>query len=771
MRRPLLAVVLVGSIVASSCSDDGGSTESSATGSASAATTGVAPTTGVTSSMPPASSTAPSTAPSTVPPTSEALPSASFGTRPGTNQIAIVDARPDDRLEVVRAGEDEPLDEGTVDRFGSLLFRKLDPGDYVVRSEAAATGVLTVPGVDDVAEPDFYAEQKINPKRQKQWFGYMKARDGTTLSVNVVLPGGEGPFPTVVEYSGYAPSDPGGDAFSLLFSTLGYAYVGINMRGSGCSGGSWRFFEPAQVSDGYDAIETIAAQPWVKFNEVGMVGISYPGISQLFVGQSNPPSLAAITPLSVIDDSFRSTLYPGGMLNTGFALEWTAERLAETKPEGQEWTSTRIDDGDETCEDNQRLRLQNPDLVGEVRDNPYYTAELGDPLAPRTFVDQIDVPVFLAGSWQDEQTGGRFPTMLDKFTGSPHFYASLVNGAHTESLSAGVAPRLAEFLELYVARRTPNLGVLRAIAPILGSAVFGTDDFRLPDKDRFAGMPYKEALAEFESEPPIEVLFEQGGANGAEPGSPNPRFSHKVDAWPVPEVEPARWFLGVDGTLDEEASAVDGAVPYRANPDVLPDTFMTGADDALWRPDVKWDWRQNPKGTAASFATAPLEETTTMIGSASADLWITSDDDDTDLEVTLSEIRPDGREMYVQSGWLRASHRALDEAASSELQPVQTHLEDDAAPLIGGEPTPVRVEIFPFAHAFRAGSRLRLSVDAPGNNRAVWVFDTISDGERVSVHTGGGSPSSVVLPVVPGVKVPERYPPCSLKGEPCRPAP
>ncbi|MEJ7562254.1 MAG: CocE/NonD family hydrolase [Ilumatobacteraceae bacterium] len=186
-----------------------------------------------------------------MPPTSEALPSASFGTRPGTNQIAIVDARPDDRLEVGRAGEDEPLDEGTVDRFGSLLFRGLDPGDYVVRSDAAATGVLTVPGVDDVAEPDFYAEQKINPKRQKQWFGYMKARDGTTLSVNVVLPGGEGPFPTVVEYSGYAPSDPGGDAFSLLFSTLGYAYVGINMRGSGCSGGSWRFFEPAQVSDGY----------------------------------------------------------------------------------------------------------------------------------------------------------------------------------------------------------------------------------------------------------------------------------------------------------------------------------------------------------------------------------------------------------------------------------------------------------------------------------------------------------------------------------------
>ncbi len=52
-----------------------------------------------------------------------------------------------------------------------------------------------------------------------------------------------------------------------------------------------------------------------------------------------------------------------------------------------------------------------------------------------------------------------------------------------------------------------------------------------------------------------------------------------------------------------------------------------------------------------------------VVGSGSADLWIRSDAADTDLEVTISEIRPDGQEMYVQSGWLRASHRALDEDA------------------------------------------------------------------------------------------------------------
>ena len=65
------------------------------------------------------------------------------------------------------------------------------------------------------------------------------------------------------------------------------------MRGTGCSGGAYDFFEPLQSLDGYDVIETISRQPWVLHNKVGMMGISYGGISQLFTAQLNPPSLAA----------------------------------------------------------------------------------------------------------------------------------------------------------------------------------------------------------------------------------------------------------------------------------------------------------------------------------------------------------------------------------------------------------------------------------------------------------------------------------------------
>ena len=82
------------------------------------------------------------------------------------------------------------------------------------------------------------------------------------------------------------------------------------MRGTGCSGGAFDYFEELQDLDGYDAIETLAHQTWSNGN-VGMVGISYMGISQLFVAQTRPPHLRAITPLSVIADTVRSTLAPG----------------------------------------------------------------------------------------------------------------------------------------------------------------------------------------------------------------------------------------------------------------------------------------------------------------------------------------------------------------------------------------------------------------------------------------------------------------------------
>lgn len=294
---------------------------------------------------------------------------AAFTVQPGTQQVAVLDAEPGATLTLVAADGSEAAT-GTVDEQGSLLWRDVPAADgYVVRGDVEQSAAVRVAAATEIPDPELYADQ---PLLSAGGFGYITVRDGTTLSANVSLPGpaDEGPYPTVVEYSGYAPSNPDDTTFAQLFNTLGFAYVGVNMRGSGCSGGSFRYFETVQSLDGYDVIEAVAAQPWVLDNEVGMVGISYPGISQLFVTATQPPSLNAITPLSVLADSGRGTLYPGGVLNTGFAVTWTKERMDSTKPFGQPWSKDQAEAGDDRCADNQKLRLQNPDLVQEIDDSP-----------------------------------------------------------------------------------------------------------------------------------------------------------------------------------------------------------------------------------------------------------------------------------------------------------------------------------------------------------------------------------------------------------------
>ena len=118
-----------------------------------------------------------------------------------------------------------------------------------------------------------------------------------------------------------------------------------------------------------------------------------------------------------------------------------------------------------------------------------------------------------------------------------------------------------------------------------------------------------------------------------------------------------------------------------------------------------------------------------------------------------------------------ASQRALDENRATELRPVKTHLEVDAAPLPQDEFSSVRVEIFPFAHIFRAGSRIRLEIDTPGDSRELWKFMLLEYDEPVT-HTIAHSfmhPSSVVLPLIPMNPVESAPPPCpSLRGQPCR---
>lgn len=196
----------------------------------------------------------------------------------------------------------------------------------------------------------------------------------------------------------------------------------------------------------------------------------------------------------------------------------------------------------------------------------------------------------------------------------------------------------------------------------------------------------------------------------------------------------------------------------------------TNSDNDEWSPQPAYAYRPLEAGKAVAFVSEPLAEDLVMIGQGSVDLWMQSTAPDADIEVNLTEVRADGKESYVQSGWLRVSRRKLASDAT-ELRPRITGREEDVAPLPSGTWESVRVEIMPFAHIFRAGSSIRISVDTPGDSRAVWTF-ILQDYTTPPTHSiahHAAHPSSVVLPVVPGVTVTTPMPACTaLRGQPCR---
>jgi uncharacterized protein len=710
-------------------------------------------------------------------PSASAAPPPTWTLRPGTNQLEVLDSAPGTQLELVHLGA--VVDTGTVDSMGSFEWRQLHKGRYRVQ-EAGNPATLSadqqVTGMHAPApQQAFYDAQTLT-----EGFNFITTRDGTTLSANVVLPNknlyGAGPYPTVVEYSGYDPSNPGNTGFAQVFTFLGFAYVGVNIRGTGCSGGSFLPFEPVQSLDGYDAIETVAAQSWAKFHKVGMVGISYPGIEQLYVGRTQPPHLSAISPLSVIDDTYRGTLWPGGILNTGFATPWATQRAHDAAPFGEGWEDDPTGKTPEqlaTCATNQNVRLQNPDPVSLIEDNPFYNPTYYQKIDPSRFVDKINVPVYLAGAWQDEQTGGHFPEFLDKFTSSPHLYATMSNGSHTESLSLGEFNRYADFLLLYVARTTPSTGLKSSVALKLATSLTGMTNLQPVPDDSYTGLTLKQSLRKYNSTPPIRIIFEEGAAPGEPSGAPVGRFEHSFTSWPIPSGQVERWFLTPHGRLGDHhvRHGIQKANPrsFSADPTALPATDYTGSGSAIWGPHPTYHWKQIPKGKGLGWITPPLKKKMVVIGSGSLNVWVKTASKDVDLEATISDVRPNGSEVFVQGGVLRASHRRLIPGRSTATMPVHTDLEADARPMPKGRYRLLRIEILPFAQPFRPGDRLRVTIDPPGGARPLWAFDTLDHGQRVTIATDKRHRSSLALSVVPGVDVPATAPPCrSLRSQPCR---
>jgi len=185
-------------------------------------------------------------------------------------------------------------------------------------------------------------------------------------------------------------------------------------------------------------------------------------------------------------------------------------------------------------------------------------------------------------------------------------------------------------------------------------------------------------------------------------------------------------------------------------------------------------------GKGLTFSTPPLEKETEITGPIAAKLFISSSTKDADLFLIVRVFDPQGKELTFQGaldpntpiaqGWLRASHRRLDEKRSKPYQPYHPH--DRVEPLTPGEVYECDVEILPTCVVLPAGWRVALTVrgkdyeyegeigdfgqkfhyatqgtggitHADPDNRPRDVF-----GGKVTLY-GGGRDSYVLLPIIP----------------------
>jgi hypothetical protein len=425
------------------------------------------------------------------------------------------------------------------------------------------------------------------------------------------------------------------------------------------------------------------------------------------------------------------------------------------------------------CRANQALHPEAVSDVAQVFANRHYRPSVANPLNPTTFVHKIRVPVYLACQWTDEQTGGHCPDLAEHFTGTRLKWFTFTNGVHVDSLDPATAERWYDFLSLFVARRQPSLSpAVRSLAPELYQVAMGVSGVTFPADDPIQDEPsYAAALAAFEQLPPIRVLFDNG-AGGAQPGAPGAAFEQSFARWPVPGTQAVSWYLSFGGALVPGATRLPGVDTFRWNPRARPRTDFSGNTEAggLWGASPRYRWTANPRGTALSYTTAPLSSNVVVVGAGSLQAWIMASARDVDLQVTVSEVRPDGIETFVQSGWLRASERKLS-PGSSLLEPALSLRRRDVSPLPRGRFTQVVVPLYYEGHVYRAGSRIRVTISAPGGDQPTWGFANLvpSGRSKVRIAHSEARPSRLVLPVVPGVSVPTGLPPCpGLRGEPCR---
>ena len=533
-----------------------------------------------------------------------------------------------------------------------------------------------------------------------------KARDGVELSAAVYRPQTAEPVPALFAASPYRfdnNSLPASPQFLWretgpidFYVAQGYAYVHLDLRGCGRSGGSFEFLGPNEQTDLYDAIEWIAAQPW-STGKVGSIGQSYFCMVQWFLGKLAPPSLACIGAHDGLAEVYNGGVYHGGIACDFFpGYWWYQNRFINRFPASGPG------------------RAQDTDLMQLIAAHPLYD-DFWHERSAQHVLDQIKVPLFSSGVWGKMQlhTRGNIDGYLKargpkklRMSGALNAWAAAAEFASSTFHERVLLP----FYDRYL-KDIDNGWEHR---PNVEYALRGSDIVKTADQWPPADVVYRTMYLNAAKSGSVTSLNDGGLADDLPPDAPSTSYTYPVPGW-------------VAGTT--------GFGP----------TGPAGGFD--------------PARRVLTFTSAPLPKDLAIAGPIRLTLYAASTGTDTDFHIKLSDQRPQSPEdrskglnpsyEIVSRGWLRASHRTLDEAQSTREVPV--HLHDREVPLVPNDIARFEIAIEPQAYFFKAGHRIRLEIccgDSPVTE-ALWPHYYRPDKMGTdTIYHSAEHPSALVLPMI-----------------------
>lgn len=534
-------------------------------------------------------------------------------------------------------------------------------------------------------------------------------RDGVDLLADIHHPTSTGRYPALIAASPYPRQmqDLGAPAGFIeagatdFWVSRGYVHVIANIRGTGGSGGTFGFFDAQERRDMYDLVEWVAAQPWCDGN-VGMIGISYFAMTQLEAAVEKPPHLKAIFPVAVTADLFDAASHHG-LASSSFITPFLSMMGLTSDRSDAFWRRNPVIALARRVLNTPKLHEKFATMNGEAAVT-MMRGLLNLPHHPHPWNDlwlETMVRHPLRDEWWDERNVLPLLNNVD---------IPVYLGCDWENVPLHLPSTFTAWNAL---QHNPNVRM----------AMLGRFGLTWPWESL-----HTEALAWYDH-------WLKGADTGIMDGPavryvlPGTEGWHTSPTWP-PAATYRHFALRADGSLSEDEGE-PGHLEYL--------TLGTGLNRTKASPI-------DPP-SSLTWTSAPLAADLDVVGAIELRLEASATAVDTAWIATLQDLAPDDEVTDVTAGWVRASLRTVDDAASHDGTPALPCDEAVAVPV--GEKLTYRIPLVPNARRFRMGHRVRLvlcSDDQDLNTPAIMNFRHASVGTS-TVNTVF-SESRLLLPVL-----------------------